>query len=765
MYLGVWWNPFSWGQDFIDGIVSFFYGILLSIDCIIYSFVSYVYQIFLVLAQGADIFDDKIINGFVNRLYIILGVVMLFIIAYSLLKNMVNPDEALKGKKSPINIIKDVIISVVLIAIIPTIFDFAFAFQNSLLINNTIGKIIVGDGGSAKTTDSIRKGGYIMASGVFKAFLHAEHPYCDSKEQEIRGVYEDGELCNTLYVDNSDSTSYGDLWDEAYDSTTFWALARLGPSIVKGDVSYYFLIAPAAGVFVLFVLLSYCLDMALRLVKLAVYELIAPIPLFARMIPNDQAKKVFSNWVNATLSTFAEVFIRIAILYFSVMLISAATSSINDLFKPLVSGSARFDLLLFAQALIIIGIVLFVKQAPEIIKEITGLDSGKFNVLKSAKQGFAAVAGGIAGGTPAAAVRAWEETGKDGSLKSIGNQFKRRQAAKEAELMGATRRDRLNNRARGMLGFGTTKEAADYNLEHNRNLNGNYLTATNDTGSRILDIHGHELIADNATFELNEENIRKLNQAKAEYAIAKSEISEQARQKEDIDKANSVVKGFKGEMEQLAKDEMMKGKFRLRDASGGELWLAFADKEGKTQMLEGKTQKEFEAWLEANRENMQAEDYARLSKALQDSINVHSVEAFANLNGQDRPGGDINKDAVNIKERFHQRVQQTQVYNADGTVSADAILQSVRSTSTQDASTITWSQIKGVKDHVDDIHREVAKEIDMINVEKGKIDDSTTKIDRIIAQGEERKTEIKAGAEYQRREAAHKANKTEDSGK
>ncbi|MBE6154488.1 MAG: hypothetical protein E7163_02805 [Firmicutes bacterium] len=420
MYLGVWWNPFSWGQDFIDGIVSFFYGILLTIDCIIYSFVSYVYQIFLVLAQGGEIFDDKIINGFVNRLYIILGVVMLFIIAYSLLKNMVNPDETLKGKKSPISIVKDVIISVVLIALVPTIFDFAFAFQNSLLINNTIGKIIVGEGGSGTTTDDIRKGGYIMASGVFKAFLHAEHPYCDSKNQENNGVYDDGTECKTLYVDNSETTTYGDLWNEAYDSTTFWALARLGPSIVSGNVSYYILIAPAAGVFVLLVLLNYCLDMALRLVKLAVYELIAPIPLFARMVPNDQAKKVFDNWLKATMSTFAEVFIRIAILYFSVMLISAATSSINNLFSPLVSGSARLDLLLFAQALIIIGIILFVKQAPEIIKEITGLDSGKFNVLGSAMKSAAMIGGAVTAG-----VNNWnDKLDENGKPKTSFNRFK-----------------------------------------------------------------------------------------------------------------------------------------------------------------------------------------------------------------------------------------------------------------------------------------------------------------------------------------------------
>lgn len=422
MFLGVWWNPFSWGQDILDGIVSFFYGILLTLDCIIYSFVSYVYQIFLVLAQGGKLIDDKFIGDLVNRIYIIIGVVMLFLIAYSLLKSMVNPDEALKGKQSPVNLIKDVIISVALIALLPTIFEFAFDFQNSLLINNTIGKIIVGAAGSGSSdpANTIRDGGYIMSEGVFKAFLHANPEFCDTKAEESNGVSESGEACKIIEVDNK-GTTYGDLWDEARNSTTFWALARVGPSIIKGEVNYYFLIAPAAGIFVLFVLLQYCLDMALRLVKLAVYEVIAPIPIFARIMPNEQAKKVFSNWLKVTMSTFTEVFIRIAILYFAVFLISTVTASINDIFGTVFSGSARLDILLIAQALIIIGIILFVKQAPEIIKEITGLDAGKYG--KSLMKGIGMMTATLGGGATAAIRTAANDKDNHG-LKKGFNAFK-----------------------------------------------------------------------------------------------------------------------------------------------------------------------------------------------------------------------------------------------------------------------------------------------------------------------------------------------------
>jgi len=417
MFLGVWWNPFSWGSDILNGIISFFYGILLSLDCIIYSFVSYVYQIFLVLAQGSEIIDDKFIVEFVNRIYIIIGVVMLFLIAYSLLKSMVNPDEALKGKKSPVNIIKDVIISIALIALLPTIFDFAFSFQNSLLINNTIGKIILGSTGSGTSDPAtvISEGGYTMAASVYKAFLHANPDYCETKAEECSGasdqetcdltgvkygVSESEEQCEILIVDENKRTTYADLWVQTRKDQTLWKLAELGPSIVDGKVNYYILIAPAAGIFVLFVLLRYCLDMALRLVKLAVYEVIAPIPIFARLMPGEQTQKVFSNWMKAVLSTFTEVFIRIAILYFAVLLISSVTASINNIFGTMFSGSARIDILLLAQALIIIGIIMFVKQAPEILKEITGVDGGKYG--KSLMKGIGMMAATLGGGATAA---------------------------------------------------------------------------------------------------------------------------------------------------------------------------------------------------------------------------------------------------------------------------------------------------------------------------------------------------------------------------
>lgn len=761
------WNPLKW--LFVDTIGGFFIGVLLFLDAMIYSLIGWVYKIILVLCQIDILSNTYEIDALVNRIRLIIGVVVLFLVAYSLLKNMINPDEALKGKTSPINFIKDVIISVVLIVLVPTIFDVAIGFQTALLERNTLGILILGSGEATAAGDSnelINNGGVNISAGVLEAFLHPNYSECEEDSSQLTGYDCSNFEITTKSFGVENNYTFDEFWSNMKQSGSLMMIVDLAQNITDGDITYYYIISTVAGVFVLFVMVTYCFEIALRVVKLAVYQLIAPLPILLRIVPNDQGKKTFSNWLKATLSTYAEVFIRLAILFFSVLLIKLVLQNFLTLFKPLVTGGASFTVALFAQMFLIVGIILFVKQAPDLLKEITGLDGGKYNVLKSAKQGIAMIGGGVVGRSPAAALRAWEETGKDGNLKSIGNQYKRWQAKNDAKLMGATTSERMSNRVRGAFGFSSTKEAADHNLEHMRDLDNAYLTAVNDTGSNILDIHGNELVGDNpqhdVTVALNEETVRRLNNAKAEYTLAKSRIQEQVRQIKDITNGNDSIKAYKGEMEKLAKDEMIKGTFKLRDENENLLTLSFTDNNGVQQSITNATQREFEAWLDANKENMSADDYSLLYKSLQDSINDHSVAAFSNLNGQDIPGGEINQDAINIKQRLQQAVNLKHVYNIDGSENHDARVDIISSTN---ASDISWKQIKDVKKVVEEIGRDAALVTDRRNVEASQIDERNTQIDRILNQGKEQVEEIKTREEYKQMEAAHNANKTQDSGK
>jgi hypothetical protein len=403
------WNPL---KAIGDTIVSFFFGVLLTLDALIYSLISWVYQIILVLCNADILSNNFEIDALVGRIYIILGVVILFLVAYSLLKSMVNPDEAMKGKKSPVTIVKDVIISVVLIAIVPTIFSFAMEFQQALLTRNTLGSIILGtssniSGEEVSSSELIENGGMIIATGVLEAFLHPNYSACQEVSGEAKKEYPSGYNCDNVKIKSYEAgvgdveIPFREFWKNMQENNNIFAIVELNnDALGDGKVTYYWIISTVAGVFVLFVLIQYCFDIAVRAVKLAVYELMAPIPILARIMPNEQGSKVFSNWLKATISTFVEVFIRLAILFFAVLIIKIVVQNFPSMLAPLFNGEGSWTVALFAQMFLILGIILFVKQAPEIIKEITGLDGGKYG--KSLMRGIGMVAAGFGGGATAA---------------------------------------------------------------------------------------------------------------------------------------------------------------------------------------------------------------------------------------------------------------------------------------------------------------------------------------------------------------------------
>lgn len=376
---------------------EFLMGLLLGLDGIVYSFVNWIYQIILILANENIFGESYIMDNFINRVYTILGVVMLFVLAYSLLKSMVNPDELTKGKQSPAKIIKNVIISIAVIALTPTIFDFALNFQSSLLQENTIGKIIVGSSTGEGVNTTISQGGKEMAIGVLNAFIFpSDSKYCKSAAEEENATENN---CEIIEVGN---TTYGQIMNSAANTNLITTLPNLSSQMGGEDAKliYYWGISTVCGVIVLFVLISICIEVAIRMIKLAVFQFMAPIPAIARVLPNEQSGKVFDNWVKATISTYVEIFIYLAILFFGVFAISLIREQIEkgNLLGALFN-SDNILLGLIAQAFIIIGIVLFIKQAPKILKDITGLDGGKFG--KAFMRGIGMMTSSIGGGATA----------------------------------------------------------------------------------------------------------------------------------------------------------------------------------------------------------------------------------------------------------------------------------------------------------------------------------------------------------------------------
>ena len=362
----------------MDNIKEGVYWLFLTIDAIVYSFINFLFKLFLTLSR-ADIFSEDSMNDFIYRIYQLIGVIMLFMLSYAILRKIVNPDS--KDKESTGKIVFNVVKAIILLAIVPSIFTYAFKIQNAILNQNTIGKILLGtsglntSNGQNSSSDVINRGGITMAQGVFEAFLF---PTQGDRNVEVL-----------------DGMTYEDLSAEVQQSGNFSVYKNVADKIVDGTLTYYSFVCFVAGLVVCWMLLSYCISLGFRVIKLAFYEIMAPVCIIASILPSQ--KEMLSRWIKTTLQVFLEVFIRTAILYFVIYVLNLLDVAFHDgnLFPD-----SEFILKSLGWVAIIMGLVTFMKSAPDLISKLTGIDSGNMSlgIKDQLAKGGLFTAGAVAGG-------------------------------------------------------------------------------------------------------------------------------------------------------------------------------------------------------------------------------------------------------------------------------------------------------------------------------------------------------------------------------
>ena len=160
------------------------------------------------------------------------------------------------------------------------------------------------------------------------------------------------------------------------------------------------------GVLILFVLFT--VDIAIRSIKLSILRLIAPIPIISYIDPKSSKDGgAFSSWVKSLTSTYLDLFLRLAIIYFVIFLIQDMITNgiiIND-----ASGMVG----IFSFIFIIVGLLIFAKMAPKFIKDALGVKGGG---LSNFGLGYALAAAGAVrqGGTIAEALEAGNDATRAG---------------------------------------------------------------------------------------------------------------------------------------------------------------------------------------------------------------------------------------------------------------------------------------------------------------------------------------------------------------
>ena len=364
-----------------DFLVSILSGISLGIDSLVYQLLGYAYNLFNVIASARVLSQDTLAT-LANRVYIIIGVIALFLVAYALLTAIIDPDKASKGDTSLGKIIPNIAIAIVAIALVPTIFTYAYRIQKDILCDNLIAKWIL-DSNPISSDDS----GAYLATTLFQSFYYPKVSSTDEKaNNDSTGITSEEEY-NTRLQNITDSE--GQPLSTAFDSarkgekTLGDALGNFNENIKNKEIGYFMIVSTLAGGFCVYVLINYCFDAAKRAIKLAYLQLIAPLPILTIIIPGQ--KKIFQNWLKKTISCFTEIFVRIFVIVIVAFiaenlpnLVFNMSSMFNDGYGCVTEIGLVTALLV--KALLILRLFAFAKEAPKLISDITGFDSKGFKL-------------------------------------------------------------------------------------------------------------------------------------------------------------------------------------------------------------------------------------------------------------------------------------------------------------------------------------------------------------------------------------------------
>ena len=221
----------------------------------------------------------------------------------------------------------------------------------------------------------------------------------------------------------------------------------------QNKLKFDFFTALLVGIGVIIYLVILAVDVVVRGFKLALLQLLAPIPIISYVDPKD---KIFNQWIKMYMSTFLELFIKLLAISIAVNLLT------------MISSAELFDTAL-KTLVAIIAVLVFAKLFPSIISKIFGIDSmgGSFKDIMGMGKTALGFGAGAALGAGAGLI-----TGAAAFGATKGQGFWQRAAA-GAQGLGSGISGALHGAGAGSKGniFGGAKSVASTNANRRNQYN------------------------------------------------------------------------------------------------------------------------------------------------------------------------------------------------------------------------------------------------------------------------------------------------------
>lgn len=401
--------------------------ICMAIDGVLYSLLDNAYDLVIKLST-AELLKHSTIKSLTGNLYIIFGVVAFFRLALLLVNAIIDPEKLNEKGKGLSNIFFRVVGMVILLAVTPFLFEMSYELQGKIVgadaSKNIIFKTILGNNANIASSKNSNAGKALQNIALSSLITIDENYLVNGDQCNIGKKNSEGKDCGfyplTCVSDGKGKCTpqggyiYGenckwancqkavDLYNEMYvgeDMSPAKLAQYVGTSgKIKIDkeeqevyvYNYMFIITGVVGVAMTYIIISFAIDIAVRMFELIVLEILSPLFIATFVDPKSAQSGPFKNWLSAVGKSYASLYIRLAIIALMVLLVSIINQS--KMFQSMgeVSG--------WAKIFMVIGLLIFAKKAPKWIGDMIGIkgDGGLGGLSIGKKLGGMALAGGLA---------------------------------------------------------------------------------------------------------------------------------------------------------------------------------------------------------------------------------------------------------------------------------------------------------------------------------------------------------------------------------
>lgn len=361
---------FSW--------VSILRTIFITIDGVVFSVLDNAYNIVITLSN-ADIITSNTIQSITKNLYILFGIVAFFRLAVVLVNSIIDPEKLNEKGKGLSNIFFRVVGMIVILFITPFLFEKSYELQGKIVggnpENNIIFKSILGD----RANIAGENAGNALQNIILSSLITVNDNYYDEFVPVQCISNEDGTCTNQGGYIYGEKCNWGNCKTAISKYNSMYVNENMSPVKLAGVIGVsrkidgeevfvfdYMLIGTTivAG-FITYIILSFAIDIAVRMFELVVLEIISPLFIATFVDPKSTQSGPFKNWLTAVGKSYAALYIKLAIIALMILLLYIINTS--RFFQNLgdISGITK--------VFIIIGLLIFAKKAPKWIMDIIGI--------------------------------------------------------------------------------------------------------------------------------------------------------------------------------------------------------------------------------------------------------------------------------------------------------------------------------------------------------------------------------------------------------